>query len=74
MAFMGRNFAVPSKADSSAWAAAKSLWEAGFRFVGSGSHSDPALPRSKSDVSAFIKNNPEHKQRVGIKQQWATYE
>ena len=73
MAFMGRNFATPSKTDSSAWVAAKSLWEAGFRFVGSGYHSDPALPKSKSRVSAFIEQNPEHKQRVGTQQQWANY-
>jgi hypothetical protein len=73
MAFMGRNFATPSKSDSSAWLAAKSLWEAGFRFVGSGYHGDSALPRSKSGVSAFIEQNPEHKQRVGTQQQWVNY-
>lgn len=73
MAFMGRNFSAPQKADSSTWSAVRSLWEAGFRFVGSGYHSDPALPQSKSDVSAFIESNPEHTQRVGTQQQWITY-
>ncbi|GAB2891197.1 hypothetical protein ACCI51_03005 [Microbulbifer echini] len=73
MAFMGRNFAAPSKNDSSGWAAAKSLWEAGFRFVGNGYHDDPAFPKIKPDVNSFIEQNPEHKQRVGIKQQWKNY-
>lgn len=73
MAFMGRNFAAPSKADSSAWAAAKCLWEAGFRFVGSGYHSDPVLPKSKSGVGTFLSENPEHKQKVGTQQQWKNY-
>ncbi|WP_444891620.1 hypothetical protein [Microbulbifer sp. DLAB2-AA] len=73
MAFMGRNFAAPSKADSSAWEAAKRLWEAGFRFVGSGYHSDPALPKSKSGISEFIDNNPAHKQKVGKQRRWADY-
>jgi DNA-directed RNA polymerase subunit RPC12/RpoP len=73
MAFMGRNFATPSKANSSAWFAAKSLWEAGFRFVGSGAHSDSALPKSKAAVAEFIEQNSEHKQKVGNQQQWAKY-
>ncbi|WP_444909435.1 hypothetical protein [Microbulbifer sp. TRSA005] len=73
MAFMGRNFAAPSKADASAWEAAKRLWEAGFRFVGSGYHSDPLLPKSKSGISAFIEQNPEHKQRIGKQLEWAKY-
>lgn len=73
MAFMGRNFAAPSKKDSSSWLAAQKLWESGFRFVGSGYHSDPALPRKKSEVEAFIEHNPEHKQKVGSKQLWLNY-
>lgn len=73
MAFMGRNFAAPSKSNTSSWAAARKLWEAGFRFVGSRAHSDPALPRKKSDVELFIERNEKHAQRVGSMQQWRNY-
>ena len=73
MAFMGRNFAAPSRKDNSAWFAAKKLWEAGFRYVGSGYHSDPALPRSKAEVDAFIESNPKHKQKVATKKKWSEY-
>lgn len=73
MAFVGRNFEVPPKASNSAWFAAKYLWEAGFRFVGSGFHSDPQLPRKKSEVKKFIEQNPKHVQRVGARQQWENY-
>jgi DNA-directed RNA polymerase subunit RPC12/RpoP len=70
MAFMGRNFAAAPKADSSSWVAAKKLWEAGFRFVGSGYHSDPVLPRNRTEVDRFIEENPHHSQRVGSVQVW----
>jgi len=73
MAFMGRNFAAPKKSDSSAWQAAKGLWEAGFRYSGNGYHSDPALPKSKAQVELFISENPTHVQKIGIQQQWENY-
>lgn len=71
MAFMGRNFAAPPKSDVSAWAAAQTLWEAGFRYVGSGSHVSPALPRRKSEVASFIQENPEHFQKVAVALAWS---
>ena len=70
MAFMGRNFAAPSKSNASAWDAAKALWEAGFRYVGSGSHISPPLPRKKSEVASFISENPRHYQKVAACQSW----
>jgi hypothetical protein len=73
MAFMGRNFSAPPKADNSGWFAAKSLWEAGFRFSGSGSHSDSPLPRSKVEVAEFIKLNPKHSQKIGRECKWSEY-
>jgi DNA-directed RNA polymerase subunit RPC12/RpoP len=73
MAFMGRNFATPPKTDNSAWLAAKGLWEAGFRFSGSGAHSDPALPRTKQEVVAFVEANPRHYQRIGSPNKWSEY-
>jgi len=73
MAFMGRNFATPLKSDRSAWVAAKGLWEAGFRFSGSGYHSDAPLPRSKQAVVAFVEGNPKHVQRIGGQSKWTDY-
>lgn len=73
MAFMGRNFATPPKANNSAWLAAKYLWEAGFRFSGSGYHTDPPLPRVKQEVAAFIEENPMHYQRIGSPNNWSKY-
>ena len=73
MAFMGRNFAPPPKNNKSAWFAAKRLWEVGFRFVGSGYHTDPPLPKTKTEVETFILNNTEHCQRVGANQLWEDY-
>lgn len=70
---MGRNFATPPKSDRSAWAAAKGLWEAGFRFSGSGYHSDPALPRSKNEVASFVDANPKHVQKIGVQRKWSEY-
>lgn len=73
MAFMGRNFATPPKSDSSAWVAAQSLWEAGFRFSGSGYHSDDPLPKTKQAVNAFIEQHPKHAQRIGQQNKWSDY-
>jgi hypothetical protein len=73
MAFMGRNFATPPKSDSSAWLAAKRLWEEGFRFSGSGYHSDTPLPRKKQEVAAFIEENPKHVQKIGRQNKWSEY-
>lgn len=73
MAFMGRNFSTPSKSDNSGWQAAKSLWEAGFRFSGSGFHSDPPLPKNKREVSEFIKLNPKHSQKIAPENKWSEH-
>jgi hypothetical protein len=73
MAFMGRNFSTPSKSDLSAWSAAQYLWEAGFRFSGSGYHSDAALPRKKQEVEAFIQVNSQHSQKIGHQIKWSEY-
>ncbi len=73
MAFMGRNFSTPSKSDNSGWIAAQALWEAGFRFSGSGSHSDPPLPRTKQEVGEFIKLNPKHYQKIAPNEKWSDY-
>jgi DNA-directed RNA polymerase subunit RPC12/RpoP len=73
MAFMGRNFATPTKSNDSAWLAAKCLWEAGFRYSGSGYHSDPPLPRTKQEVFAFVEENPKHSQRISCPSNWSKY-
>ena len=73
MAFMGRNFATPPKSDKSGWVAAKGLWEAGFRYSGSGYHNDAPLPRSKQEVNGFVDSNPKHVQRIGAKNKWSEY-
>jgi hypothetical protein len=73
MGFMGRNFATPPKADKSAWLAAQYLWEAGFRFSGSGYHSDAPLPKIKQAVAAFVEANPNHVQRIGRPNNWRKY-
>lgn len=74
MAFMGRNFATPSDADNSAWIAAKYLWEAGFRYSGSGYHTDPPLPRTKQEAVAFVEQYRRHAQRIGQPRDWSKYE
>src|SRR5690606_29564881 len=73
MAFMGRNFSAPSKQDADAWGAAKALWEAGFRFSGSGFHSGPPLPKSKNEVRSFVLQNQNHAQKIGTEQRWENY-
>jgi len=73
MAFLGRNFSAPAKSDKPGWHAAMRLWEAGFRFVGSGYHNDPPLPRNKADVEEFIKTNRNHSQKVCGEQSWNNY-
>jgi len=73
MAFLGRNFAAPPKQDASGWLAAKKLWESGYRYSGSGSHADPALPQKKADVASFVNKNPSHAQKIGIAQLWSNY-
>ena len=73
MAFLGRNFRAPKKSDKNKWQAAQLLWEAGFRFCGSGYHQDPALPENKPQVAEFIKNNLNHTQKVAKSSSWVKY-
>jgi predicted nucleic acid-binding Zn ribbon protein len=61
---MGRNFRPPRKAAKASWEVARRLYGAGFRFFGSGSHSDPALPTSLREVDQFIADNPNHYLRI----------
>jgi len=61
---MGRNFRPPKKAAKNAWEVVRRLHEAGFRFFGSGSHSDPDLPASLREVDQFIANNLNHYLRI----------
>lgn len=61
---MGRNFRPPKKAAKNAWEVARRLYEAGFRFFGSDSHSDSALPTSLREVGQFIDDNPNHYLRI----------
>lgn len=73
MAFMGRNFAPPPKSKKSEWVAARKLWEAGFRFCGSGYHTSPALPTKPNEVNCFISANPNHEQKVAIPTDWSNH-
>jgi DNA-directed RNA polymerase subunit RPC12/RpoP len=61
---MGRNFRPPRKSDKNAWEVARRLYGAGFRFFGSGSHSDPDLPTALREVEQFIADNPNHYLRI----------
>lgn len=73
MAFLGRNFRAPKQSSKNKWQSAMLLWEAGFRYCGSGYHSDPVLPESKVETIDFIKNNPSHTQRIASSNCWETY-
>jgi len=73
MAFMGRQFQPPPKSDLSGWKSAQLLWEHGFRFVGNGFHSSPALPKKKADTLTFISENTEHNQKVSFSVDWEAY-
>ena len=72
MAFMGRNFAAPSKSKKSEWTIVKRLWEAGFRYCGNGYHLSPSLPKKLSDVDSFISQNLTHDQKVAPPSIWKT--
>lgn len=61
---MGRNFRPPKKLDKNSWEVVRRLYQAGFRFFGSGSHSDPDLPTMLSEVEQFVNENPNHYLRV----------
>jgi len=61
---MGRNFRPPKRSDKKAWEIARRLYDAGFRFFGSGSHSDPDLPTTLREVDQFIADNPDHYLRI----------
>ncbi|AVW99028.1 hypothetical protein CRN32_07430 [Vibrio vulnificus] len=70
LAFMGRNFRSPKRAAVSKWLASKLLWEAGFRYVGSGSHESEALPETPSSAKEFIRLTKHHVQKVSTVQKW----
>jgi hypothetical protein len=61
---MGRTFKAPKMAAADQWKKVQRLWEAGFRFFGSGAHGGPALPKRLQEVDAFIADNPNHPLRV----------
>lgn len=61
---MGRNFRPPKKSAENAWDVARRLYDAGFRFFGSGSHSDPDLPTTLREVDQFIADNTQHYLRI----------
>ncbi|HCM1556370.1 hypothetical protein [Vibrio sp. JZG120] len=54
----------------SKWLASKLLWEAGFRYVGSGSHESEALPETPSTAKEFIRLTKHHVQKVSTVQKW----
>lgn len=62
--FMGRQFRPPKKSANNSWYVIKELWNAGFRFIGNGSHTGARLPEKKSEVEVFIENNPNHPLKV----------
>lgn len=61
---MGRSFRAPKMKDVEQWGKVQRLWQAGFRFNGSGYHSGPAFPKRLSEVDKFIKDNPNHPLRI----------
>jgi ribosomal protein L37E len=61
---MGRSFKAPKAIDIEQWSKIQRLWEAGFRFVGCGSHGGPALPKRLKEVDEFIAKNPRHPLRL----------
>lgn len=61
---MGRNFRPPKKSSKNQWETARRLYEAGYRFFGSDSHSDPDLPTLLREVDQFIADNPNHYLRI----------
>ncbi|WP_159065058.1 hypothetical protein [Thaumasiovibrio subtropicus] len=70
LAFMGRNFRSPKRTAESKWLASKLLWEAGFRYVGSGGHESETLPETPASARAFIKFTKHHAQKVGAVKNW----
>ena len=58
--WMGRNFRPPKMDDKKQWEKVLKLYAAGFRFIGSGNHDEPDLPKALRDVDAFIRANSNH--------------
>ena len=50
--------------DKKQWEKVLRLYAAGFRFIGSGNHDEPDLPKALRDVGAFIRANSNHVLRV----------
>lgn len=63
--WMGRTFRAPRRDNLEQWAKVMALYAHGFRFVGSGSHSDPPMPKRLREVEGFVRANPKHRCRVG---------
>ena len=63
--FMGRYFKTPKRSDLEQWRKVQKLWNAGFRF--DASRDSPRFPLRLKEVDAFIKQNPYHPLRSGIR-------
>lgn len=61
---MGRSFKAPPARDIAQWAKVWVLYAAGFRFSSYRSTSGPPLPRTRSEVKAFIGDNPAHPMKI----------
>ena len=70
LAFMEKNFRSPKKKSVKKWQASKLLWEAGFRYVGSGNHQSEPLPESPKLVRDFIVSHSTHAQKVCLARKW----
>ena len=62
--WMGRSFRPPKMDDKKQWEKVLKLYAAGFRFIGSGNHDEPDLPKTLREVDGFIQANPSHILRV----------
>jgi len=64
---MGRNFSAPKKEDHKQWRKVQLLYAHGFRFVGSGNHNGPNIPKTLADVELFLpQGKTPHKLRLNL--------
>jgi len=61
---MGRSFKAPKTSDLKQWKKVQLLYAEGFRFVGSGYHEGENLPKSLSEVDAFLRRNLDHPLKI----------
>lgn len=65
MAYMGRSFKAPRRAEARQWEKVQRLWSAGYRFHTNSRRLDvPAFPNKLRDVDDWIKQNPKHPFRL----------